>query len=154
MDNLLDETLSNEIAKTIKSKAKKPFNNAYKAVLITEGAKYVQGFLVFVGQPYKPVEHGWVELNEVIIDPTLPYLQKNHRELYYFPAQSLSAKKLKAVIEESKEDYPEDDPLPIYGEAPYDYYGDVMLGGQAYLAAYQAAEVKCQEINGLNFEKN
>jgi hypothetical protein len=61
---------------------------------------------------------------------------------------------VKAIVEESKEDYPEDDPLPIYGEAPYDYYGDVMLGGQEYLIAYQAAEAKCQEINGLNSEKN
>ena len=131
MNKFLDETLSNEIAKAIKSKAKKPFDNAYK-----------------------PVEHGWIEVNDVIIDPTLPHLQKNPQELYYFPAQSLSAKKLKAIIEESKEDYPEDDPLPIYGEAPYDYYGDVMLGGLEYLTAYQAAQAKCQEINGLNFEKN
>ena len=154
MNKLLDETLSSEIAKTIKSKAKKPFDNAYKAVLITEGAKYVQGFLVFAGQPYKPVEHGWIEVNNVIIDPTLPYLPKNHQEFYYFPAESLSSKKLKAIVEESKEDYPEDDPLPIYGKAPYDYYGDVMLGGVEYLAAYQAAQAKCQEINDLNFEKN
>ena len=154
MNKLLDETLSQEIAKTIKSKAKKPFDNAYKAVLITEGAKYVQGFLVFAGQPYKPIEHGWIEVNDVIIDPTFPYLQKNPQELYYFSAQSFSAKKLKAIIEESKEDYPEDDPLPIYGEAPYDYYGDVMLGGLEYLTAYQVAQAKCQEINGLNFEKN
>jgi hypothetical protein len=58
------------------------------------------------------------------------------------------------MVEESKEDYQEDDPLPIYGEAPYDYYGDVMLGGIEYLTAYQAAQAKCQEINGLNFEKN
>jgi hypothetical protein len=121
---------------------------------VTEGAKYVQGFLVFAGKPYKPVEHGWIEVNDVIIDPTLPFLQKKPQELYYFPAQSLSVKKLKAVIEESQEDYPEDDPLPIYGEAPYDYYGDVMLGGQEYLLAYQAAEIKSQEINGLIFEKN
>jgi len=154
MNKLLDETLSNEIAKAIKSKAKKPFDNAYKAVLITQGAKYIQGFLVFAGQPYKPVEHGWIEVNDVIIDPTLPHLQKNPQELYYFPAQALSTKKLKAIVEESKEDYPEDDPLPIYGEAPYDYYGDVMLGGLEYLTAYQAAQAKCQEINGLNFEKN
>jgi hypothetical protein len=63
-------------------------------------------------------------------------------------------KKLKAIIEESEEDYPEDDPLPIYGDAPYEYYGDVMLGDQKYLDAYQAAEVKCREINGLDAEKN
>ncbi|MEY3404125.1 MAG: hypothetical protein RLZZ86_3747, partial [Cyanobacteriota bacterium] len=81
MNKVLDETLSNQVAKTIKSKAKKPFDNAYKAVLVTEGAKYVQGFLVFAGKPYKPVEHGWIEVNDVIIDPTLPFLQKKPQEL-------------------------------------------------------------------------
>jgi hypothetical protein len=154
MNKLLDETLSNQVAESIKSKAKKPFENAYKAALAIEGSKYVQGFLVFSGQPYKPVEHGWIELGDVIIDPTFPHLKKNAQNIWYFPAQSLTIKKLKAIIEESKEDYPEDDPLPIYGKAPYAYYGDVMLGDQEYLVAYQAAEVKCREINGVNIEKN
>ncbi|MEA5577630.1 hypothetical protein [Anabaena sp. UHCC 0451] len=154
MNKILDETLSQQVAESIKSKAKKPFENAYKAALVTEGAKYVQGFIVFTGQPYKPVEHGWIELDDVIIDPTFPYLQKNHKNIWYFPAQSLTVKKLKAILDESKEDYPEDDPLPIYGKAPYEYYGDLMLGDHEYLAAYQAAEVKCREINGLDAEKN
>ncbi|MBD2690610.1 hypothetical protein [Anabaena catenula] len=154
MNKLLDEALSHQVAQSIKSKAKKPFENAYKAALATEGSRYVQGFLVFSGQPYKPVEHGWIELEDVIIDPTFPYLQKNHKDLWYFPAQSLTVKKLKAIIDESKEDYPEDDPLPIYGKAPYEYYGDVMLGDHEYLIAYQAAEVKCREINGLENGKN
>ncbi|MEA5551064.1 hypothetical protein VB713_08750 [Anabaena cylindrica UHCC 0172] len=154
MNKLLDESLSLQVAESIKSKAKKPFENAYKAALATEGSRYVQGFLVFTGQPYKPVEHGWIELDEVIIDPTLPYLQKNHKTLWYFPAQSLTLKKLKAIIDESKEDYPEDDPLPVYGQSPYEYYGDLMLGDQEYLTAYQAAEAKCREINSLNTEVN
>jgi len=161
MNKLLDETLSIEIAQRINSKASTPFDNAYKAALSTEGAKYVQGFLTFVGKPYRPIEHSWIEVSDTssndslirIIDPTLPHLKKNPQELWYFAAQKLTVKKLKAIIEESKEDYP-DDPLPIYGEPPYEYYGDVMLGGQDYLAAYQAAEAKCKEINQLNIEKN
>ncbi|MEA5619759.1 hypothetical protein VB711_18205 [Cronbergia sp. UHCC 0137] len=154
MSKLLDEIRSKQIAKSIKSKANKPFNNAYKAALITEGAIYVQGFLVFAGQPYQPMEHGWIELNEVIIDPTLPHIQKNPQELWYFTAQTLTVKKLKAIVEESQEDYPEDDPLPIYGKTPYEYYGDVMLGGQDYLTAFQAAKAKCLEINRLNVDNN
>lgn len=154
MNKPLDEILSIEIAERIKSKAKKPFENAYRAALATEGAKYVQGFLVFAGQPYQPIEHGWIELSDRIVDPTLPHLQNQAQELWYFPAHSLTAKKLKAIIEESKEDYPEDDPLPIYGDAPYEYYGDVMLGGKDYLQAYQAAEAKCREINQINVENN
>jgi len=154
MNKLLDETLSIKIAEDINSRASTPFDNAYKAALATEGAIYVQGFLVVAGNPYRPIEHSWIELSDRIVDPTLPQLDKNPQEVWYFPAQSLTVKKLKAVIEESKEDYPEDDPLPIYGDAPYEYYGDVMLGGQNYLAAYQAAEAKCKEINQLNPESN
>lgn len=63
-------------------------------------------------------------------------------------------KQLKDAIEEAKEDYPEDNPLPIYGSAPYEYYGDVMLGGKEYLEAYQAAEAKCRELNQRMVEKN
>jgi hypothetical protein len=158
MNKLLDETLSIETAERINSRASTPFDNAYKAALSTEGARYIQGFLAFAGKPYRPIEHSWIELGDAsnirIIDPTLPHLNKNPQELWYFAAQKLTLKKLKAIIEESKEDYPEDEPLPIYGDPPYEYYGDVMLGGQDYLAAYQAAEAKCKEINKLNPERN
>ncbi|MBH8571818.1 hypothetical protein I8752_01990 [Nostocaceae cyanobacterium CENA369] len=158
MNKALDETLSLKIAESIKSKGDTPFENAYRAALATKGAIYVQGFLVLGEQPYQPIEHGWIELSNVsdnesvvsIVDPTLPHMDKDPQQLWYFAAHSLSVKQLKAVIEESKEDYPEDDPLPIYGDAPYEYYGDVMLGGQEYLAAYQAAEAKCRELKEFN----
>ena len=129
----------------LKARLQPPFDNAYKAVLVTEGGTYVQGFLVIQGSSYKPVEHSWIELSDRIVDPTLPHLNRNGQGLSYFLAHSLSVKQLKAIIEESKEDYPEDDPLPVYGEPPYEYYGNVMLGGQNYLDAYQAAVAKCQE---------
>jgi hypothetical protein len=162
MDKLLDEALSKEIGKKIKSKPKKPFDNAYKAALVTEGATYVQGFLVFAGQPYRPVEHAWIEINHTtsdesgvcIIDPTLNHLNKNSQSIWYYSAHSIKIKKLKAILEESQEDYPEDDPLPIYGDAPYEYYGNVMLGGKNYLEAYQAAEAKCKELNERGVENN
>ncbi len=154
MNKALDETLSIEIAESIKSKANKPFDNAYRAVLITKGAKYVQGFLAVADKPSQPIEHSWMELSDTsgddssvkIVDPTLPHLQKSSHELWYFAAQSWGVKQLKAIIEESQEDYPEDDPLPIYGDAPYEYYGDVMLGGKEYLDAYQAAAAKSKEL--------
>ncbi len=154
MNKPLDEALSVEIADRIKSKAETPFDNAYRAALATKGAMYVQGFLAKAGQPYRPIEHSWIEIGDRIVDPTLPYMNKNTLELWYFAAHSLTVKQLKAIIEESQEDYPEDDPLPIYGDPPYEYYGDVMLGGKDYMLAYQAAEAKCKELNQLNAENN
>lgn len=154
MDKLLDEAGSLEIAAQIKSKAKKPFENAYQALLATEGAVYAQGFLVIKRKPYQLLEHAWIELDSRILDPNLPHLAKESQEMWYFTAQTFTVKKLKAILEESKEDYPEDDPLPIYGDAPYEYYGDVMLGGKEYLSAYQAAAAKCQELNQSNLENN
>lgn len=147
MSKLLDETLSIEIAKRIKSKANDCFDNAYKAALLTEGAMYVQGFLTFAGEPYSPIEYSWIELDDRIVDPTLVHLNKNAQELYYFPAQRLTVEQLQATVEEAKEDYPDDDPLPVYGAAPYEYYGDVMLGGNDYLEAHKQAEAKSRELN-------
>ena len=147
MSKQLDKALSLEVAKNIKSKSKKPFDNAYKAALATEGAIYVQGFLVFSGQPYRPIEHAWIEVEDTIIDPNLQHLNKSAESLLYFAAQRITVENLKEIIEESQEDYPEDDPLPIYGNAPYEYYGDVMLGDKPYLDAYKAAEDKCKEVN-------
>ena len=154
MDKSLDEAVSIEVSERVKSKAKTPFDNAYRAALATDGAVYVQGFLAFAGKPHKPVEHGWIEVGDRIIDPTLPHLNKKPENLYYFSAQSLTVQKLKAAIEEAKEDYPEDDPLPIYGSTPYEYYGDVMLGGKEYLDAYEAAETKRKELIRRTAESN
>ncbi|GAB4382700.1 MAG: hypothetical protein Kow00121_43380 [Elainellaceae cyanobacterium] len=154
MTRTLDESLSIEVAQQIKSKAKASFENAHKAALVTEGAVYVQGFLVIAGKPYAPIEHAWLEVGDRLVDPSLPHFHKTVEDLYYFPAQQLTVKQLKAAIEEAQEDYPEDNPLPIYGSAPYEYYGDVMLGGKEYQEAYQLAEAKCKEINLQIAERN
>ena len=146
MSKTLDLTLSTDIAQQINTQAQAPFENAYKAAEITEDSSYVQGFLVFLAQSSTPIEHGWIEQGDRIIDPTLPHLNLDGQELFYFPAQSLSVAQMKAAVEEAQEDYPEDDPLPIYGDPPYEYYGDVMLGGADYAAAFRAAEAKCKEL--------
>lgn len=148
MDKPLDEERSQEMAQQIRSKAKQPFENAYKAALALADALYVQGFLVNKGKLNKPIEHSWLELDDRLIDPSLPHLSGNAASLFYFPAQYLSVEDLKAAVEEAKEDYPEDDPLPIYGGMPYEYYGDVMLGGKEYQTAFELAEQKCQELRG------
>ncbi|MBW4442513.1 MAG: hypothetical protein KME10_15025 [Plectolyngbya sp. WJT66-NPBG17] len=147
MDKPLDAEQSIDIATRIKSKAKDSFQNAAKAIAIVEGALYVQGFIAFSGSPHKPIEHSWLELDDRILDPTLPHLKRKPDQLHYYSAQKLTAKQLKKAIEEAIEDYPEDDPLPIYGSTPYEYYGDVMLGGKEYMQAYETANAKCIELN-------
>jgi hypothetical protein len=147
MSKALDVALSIEIAKRIKSQATNCFDNAYRAALLIEESMYVQGFLALAGEPYIPIEYSWIELDDRIADPTLPHLNQNPQELYYFAAQRLTVQQTKAAVEEAKEDYPDDDPLPIYGAPPYEYYGDVMLGGNEYLDAYKEAEAKCRELN-------
>jgi hypothetical protein len=124
----LNETRSIEVAQEIQSKGSKAFDNAYRAALALKGSTYVQGFVVVAYGPSQPIEHAWLEMDESIIDPTLPHFNRTAQDIYYFPVQHFSLKKLKAIIEESEEDYPEDDPLPIYGAPPYEYYGEVMLG--------------------------
>jgi len=146
--NMLDQSASLELAKQIGSRANRSFDNAYRAVLVIEGASYVQGFLV-TSTTSEPIEHGWIESEGRVLDPSLPHLP-DPLALQYFPAQRLSRKQLAAAIEEAKEDYPEDEPLPVYGAAPYAYYGNVMLGGQDYLAAYEAAKVQCHPTADLN----
>ena len=147
MGKSLDINLSTQIAEQISSKANKCFDNAYQAALLDNSYLYVQGFLVVGVEPCSIMEYAWLELENQIIDPTFACLSLEAQYLYYFPAQSLKVKQLKAIIDESKEDYPEDDPLPIYGNAPYEYYGEIMLGGQEYLTAYQAAEAKIRELS-------
>jgi hypothetical protein len=145
MPKVLDAVRSRELAQTIKAKAKAPFDNAYAAVQAMPEAEYVQGFLVAPGQA-SPIEHAWIELDEHILDPNLPSLQKKAESLSYFPAQRLGLLALDAAITEAREDYPDDEPLPIYGTTPYDYYGDVMLGGKDYSTAFTEAKAKCREL--------
>jgi hypothetical protein len=154
MNQPLNEAFSVEISQQIKSKAGTPFENAYQAALMTEAVTYVQGFVVLMEEPTKLIEHAWLEMGGALpdeeiclVDPTFPHFNRSAQNLCYFPAQRLTVKQLKAAVEEAQEDYPEDPPLPIYGERPYEYYGDLMLGGKEYLDAYQAANAKANKLS-------
>lgn len=147
MNKLLDASLSIQVGKSLKKLAKNAFENAYKAALLHPSSTYIQGFLVVGGESLPPIEHSWIELDNNVIDPSFTLLDKKAEELYYFPAHCLTVKQLIAAVEEAKEDYPEDNPLPVYGKMPYEYYGEVMLGGKDYQVAYQAALAFSQEIN-------
>ncbi|MGB3612483.1 MAG: hypothetical protein WBA10_01725 [Elainellaceae cyanobacterium] len=142
----IDETLSIQVANTIGSKANQPFENAYRSLLHIDNGVYVQGFLVIAGNLFNPQEHAWIETDSAVVDPSLPHLGQPASALHYFPAQALNSSELAAALETAHEDYPEDDPLPVYGDGPYAYYGDVMLGGKSYEQAHQQAQAFNQQL--------
>ncbi|HEY9883567.1 MAG TPA: hypothetical protein V6C98_08140, partial [Thermosynechococcaceae cyanobacterium] len=92
MNKPLDAEQSIALSTSIKSKAKTPFENAYRAALATKGAIYVQGFVALAGKPYKPIEHSWLELDECLVDPSLPHFNRPATALHYFPAHRLTVK--------------------------------------------------------------
>lgn len=67
--------------KQVKSKAKQCYRNAFSVVQYVPGyekAWYVEG-IAALGNSV-PIEHGWVEKDGEILDPTLP-----HDNITYFP---------------------------------------------------------------------
>ena len=161
MDKLiqLDAARSSILGKTIASKPTTPFDNASNGAiaLVAElgelaEIRYVQGFLLKPGdESFQPIEHAWVELELADgitrIDPSFRHFKKTAEELSYFPAHYIEVPDLQEAIVEAREDYPEDPPLPIYSPMPYEFYGDLMLGDKTYQVAFDAAKVKCKELN-------
>jgi hypothetical protein len=75
-----DTVESKRVSKLIRAKEKHCYYNAFRVIQeVPEyaAADYVEGMAVFGGPP---IEHGWVEKDGVIVDPTLPL-----KEVAYFP---------------------------------------------------------------------
>lgn len=70
---LVNLKLSRDLAKKARVGTKwgQCFKNAFKALGRLPGAVYVEGYALS-GSPLKQVEHGWVEYEGQIIDPTFP----------------------------------------------------------------------------------
>ena len=70
---LVNQKLSKVVAQRVEVRTKwgQSFNNAFKALGRLPGAVYVEGYALS-GSPLKQVEHGWVEYEGQIIDPTFP----------------------------------------------------------------------------------
>lgn len=98
----LDETLSRQVAEQIKSKARQPFENAHKAALVTAGATYVQGFLIYASKPYRLVEHSWLEVNGAIVDPNLPHLEKKGRRVNLLSSPTVDRETIKGCDRRSQ----------------------------------------------------
>lgn len=81
MNQQIDRELSQKVAQAIKARMGQCYHNAYMALFeLPKGAQYVEGYIVTYPKEYI-VEHGWVELDGKIIDPTL----FNKPNIIYFP---------------------------------------------------------------------
>lgn len=72
---------SQRVGKLVRAKGKQCYHNAFRVVMESPGyakADYVEGLAVF--DDAMVIEHGWVEKDGVIVDPTLP-----SEQLVYFP---------------------------------------------------------------------
>lgn len=89
----LDIKLSEQLAEKIKAKSAECWRNAYNALIESPGAYYVEGW-AFGGIAF---EHGWIETDNSIIDPTL-YKDPPRG---YFPANRYTLAQLLPLIEKS-----------------------------------------------------
>lgn len=76
-----DKNESARVKRLVRSRRKHCYHNAFRVIFeIPEyaNAEYVEGLAVIAGKLV--IEHGWLEKDGVIVDPTLP-----HDDLDYFP---------------------------------------------------------------------
>ncbi len=76
-----DKSESARVKRLVRARSKRCYHNAFRVIFeIPEyaGADYVEGLAV-IGKVLV-IEHGWIEKDGVIIDPTLP-----DKDLDYFP---------------------------------------------------------------------
>jgi len=100
---------SNRVRRNMRAKAKRCYLNAFRLIQCVPeyaGAYYVEGMAVIGG--ILPIEHGWVEHQHEIVDPTLP-----NDDLEYVPGLRFkSSLELSKAFQMAKPDYCED--LPIF----------------------------------------
>ena len=67
----LNRVYSEYLARTVRGQPRECWRNAFTAVACMDepGATYVEGWLVV--EPGIVIEHGWIEIGDQIIDPTL-----------------------------------------------------------------------------------
>jgi hypothetical protein len=103
-----DTTESTRIRRLVRSKPKQCYANAARGVLYIPdyaNADYVEGLAVIGGAMV--IEHGWIERDGMIIDPTLP-----HDDLDYFPGLRFKGQRGLAEAmkipktERTREDFP------------------------------------------------
>ena len=109
MSNKKDQQESARIKKLIRAVPRQCYRNAFRVVLwVPEYAQadYVEGMAVTGGLA---IEHGWLEKDGVIVDPTLP-----REDLIYLPGIRFRGERgIAEAIKMPKPEYTEED-LPFF----------------------------------------
>lgn len=80
---MINIRLSQEAAAKVNAKTKECFLNSFRALAYYPDVTYIEGWIIaFRGLV---TEHGWLEINDEIVDPTLILNHDIHRETLYFP---------------------------------------------------------------------
>ena len=91
----VDRELSQRLAQAIDAEAQACWRNAFLCLAHLDGAAvYVEGWAVMRGTP---CEHGWLEFDGHIVDPTLAYL--DGPPVVYFPGLRFTAEEARRTIE-------------------------------------------------------
>jgi len=93
--------LSIQVKRLIKSVPKQCYKNAFMAINridLLAGALYVEGWGVTEGIHSLAIEHGWIELNNKIIDPTIP-----GEILEYYPVKKYTRDEMRAAYQKNNE---------------------------------------------------
>lgn len=91
----LDYQQSQEIAQLIDAKIGQCYYNAFRALsLVSSGALYVQGLATSPKLGYIPLDHGWVEYEGKIIDPTW----FDMIDVHYHPIQKWTWGEVTAIV--------------------------------------------------------
>ncbi len=94
----IDMEASRRLARTLQAEPRHGYTNALKA--LHPSMQYVEGLRVGSGS-LLPFDHGWLEGNGAIVDPTLPLLDPNNEEEWrYFAAFRWSHEEICALLAE------------------------------------------------------
>ena len=119
---MVNYPLSKEIAAKVGSQAKTCWLNAFRGLDHLPGALYIEGWAITADGLI--IEHGWLDLDGVIIDPTL---HDPSNPVTYYPGIRLTSKELQTAILKTK------------GELPI-YWSMISTGGHPdYKAAFDQA---------------
>ena len=96
----LDYDLSMKVAKQIGAKLGQCYKNAFNTLpLVNPGALYVQGLATSHKLSFIPLDHGWVEVNGKIVDPTWVDMI----DVQYWPIQKWTWDEVLTQLENQKQ---------------------------------------------------